>query len=68
MHWEQQNEKKRLVSQEMQIINLNIFAMFGIFIEYCIFSKPLSTVQSILLFFWNHQVALQPSLLQIDNL
>lgn len=60
--------KKRLVSQEMQIINLNIVAVFGIFMEYCIFSKLLSTVQNILLFFWSHQVALQPSLLKIDNL
>lgn len=28
------------------MINLNIVAMFGIFIEYGIFSKPLSTVQT----------------------
>lgn len=60
--------KKILLSQEMQIINLNIVAMFGIFIECCIFSKLLSTVQSILSFFQNHQVALQPSLLKINNL
>jgi len=30
----------------MQIVNFNIVAMFSIFIEYCVFSKPLSTVQT----------------------
>lgn len=36
----------------MQIINLNIIAMFGIFIEYCIFSKLLSTVQTASFYFF----------------